>query len=165
MNKFNLILYRTVMILLCLVLITLSMVSGRFARYSTGDASVSMADIAAFNVSVTAGIVEDNELTKVYPITVTNRSEVDVGFSKITVQLDEALPEDVTLVLIDEEGNALCDEQETDGTQTEFIFTAAHTLASQQAVTFSLQITQASGAVFDAGEYTMKVTLQLYQID
>lgn len=164
MKHVYLLLYRIVAFLLCAVLLTFSMISAKFARYSTGDNSGNWADVASFNVSTTYGAVIDNGLTKEYPVTISNDSEVRVGFSKVTVTFHEALPDDITLVLTDEEGNELCAQQQTDAQTKEFVFPYSTELSMHTNKVIHLRITQANGAVFDAAIHTAQLTVAVYQV-
>lgn len=161
----NLILYRIVTILLVLVIITLSLVSNRFARYATGDLLAGIADVAAFNVKIAYGYIIDNDLTKLYPFTISNSSEVLVGFDEIIVQFQDPLPKNITLSLTDEDGNPLCSEQKTDSLQKEFIFSFSSTLEPHATESFHLKLTQDERGIFDANTYTTRLIVTVYQLD
>lgn len=165
LKNYNLVLYRIVVLLLLLVIITFSLVSNRFARYMTNDAGSNGADVASFDVGISYGRIIDNGLTKVYPITLSNDSEVLVGFNEIVLQFPEALPKNITLALIDGEGNLLCPEQRTDSQQLEFIFPYSARLESQTSVFFQLQLTQDERGIFDAYSYTTRLFVTVFQID
>ena len=159
------ILYHIVIVLLCLVILTFSMVSNRFARYSSGDLNSKWADVASFDVNITYGDVVDNDLTKQYPFTVTNESEVLVGFDKLVVEFKDPLAKKITLVLTDKNGTPLCEEQESDGKQTVFEFLHSATLPAYTSDHFRLQLTQNEREIFEEYDYTARLLVSVYQKD
>lgn len=165
MKRVNLILYRIVVILLSLVILTFSMVSNRFARYAAGSENSSNADVAAFNVGIDFEGMIDNELSKQYPIKITNESEVLSGFDAISLQFVEPPPKNMTLELVDTEGNPLSPEVVTDSVSMEFDFPYQVKLPPHESVRVQIRMTQDERTVYEEYDYTAFVTVVVYQID
>ena len=73
------------LVLMCLMLVTFSMVGGLYARYSTTATGEATAQIAKFDVQVTGDTTEvavdvAQETEGVYTITITNNSDVTVEY-------------------------------------------------------------------------------------
>lgn len=95
---------RLAAILFCLVLITTSMMSGLYARYTAEGKGEDSARVAQWNVGATGTPVESEvkpaETDGQYTITVTSNSEVAAEYD-ITVTLTNALPDYITVKLDD----------------------------------------------------------------
>lgn len=87
LGKLNSIIPRLAAILLMLVLVTTSIVSGRYARYTASATANDSARVAKFSVTQTANFIGDGTQTKTLlygqdnMISVTNDSEVAVRYS------------------------------------------------------------------------------------
>lgn len=99
---------RAAAVLLVLVLMTTSVVSGRYARYTSTATGSDRARVAKYAVTVTAAtgnqIVLDPNSSKTvsYDFSVTSGSEVAVEYD-LTVVFQKALPEGVVLSLTRED--------------------------------------------------------------
>ena len=93
-------------LLFCLVLITTSMMSGLYARYTAEGKGEDSARVAKWNVGATGNLaapeVKPTDTDGKYSITVTSNSEVAAEYD-IKVILDEELPEYITVTLVDGE--------------------------------------------------------------
>ena len=87
-------LYRTVLVLLCLMVVSTYMVGGLYARFSTNSSGVGNVGVAKFDVSAQC---QYNSATGEYILTVTNNSDVAVRYSFNT----GALPEGVSIEMND----------------------------------------------------------------
>jgi len=87
-QKFNTILMRVIAVLLMLVLLSTAAVTGRFARYISSSSGSDSARVAKFDVAVSDIAFNNGDGT--YTFTVTNNSEVTVGYS-IVVQMHPKL--------------------------------------------------------------------------
>ena len=94
-------------LLFCLVLITTSMMSGLYARYTAEGKGEDSARVAKWSVGATGNdvqtMVEPTKTDGQYSIAVTSNSEVAAKYD-ITVTLGEALPDCITVTLADEKG-------------------------------------------------------------
>ena len=94
-------------ILFCLVLITTSMMSGLYARYTAEGNGEDSARVAKWNVGATGNLAEAEvkpaETDGEYSIIVTSNSEVAAEYD-IKVTLEKELPEYLTVTLADEKG-------------------------------------------------------------
>lgn len=101
---------RTAAVLLILVMMTTSIVSGRYARYTSSATVSDSARVAKYDVSVKAitgdQIVLDpnSSNTASYNFSVTSGSEVTVEYD-LLIELPQALQEGIVLSLAQGEGN------------------------------------------------------------
>ena len=89
-KKLNLILMRTVAVLLILVMLSTSMVAGRYARYVSTASGSDSARVAKFLVTSTGELKTFTNITIVPGATVTKTLEV-VNDSEVTVECDFAV--------------------------------------------------------------------------
>lgn len=101
--KPNTFLYRTVAVLLTLVLISTAMLSGMYARYSTMVGGSDAARVAKFDIQKNGDLIQDLALEYVpgkmdtFTLIVTNRSEVAVKSTLSVRRLTKNLPLTMTL--------------------------------------------------------------------
>lgn len=137
-KKLNYILMRTVAVLLLLVLVTSSMISGRFARYVTTASFEDGARVAKFNIIETKGPLMTQMEIDILPgtstsvIDVKNYSEVAVAFT-ITV---ESLYDNIPLIFQVLDGDTVL---ATSAAKEDLIFTDTIG-AGQDSRNFQLQI-------------------------
>ena len=104
-RKLNSILMRTAAVLLLLVMLTTSVVSGHYARYTTTVTSGDSARVAKYEVTVAAASADTLKLdpngtdkTASYNFSVTSGSEVTVEYDLVVV-FPKAMQEGITLTL------------------------------------------------------------------
>lgn len=94
--------FRTMSVLLVLVLCSFWMICDIFARYASNDAASDFSKVASFNVTAVADETETNLtlddaiVAKEYNIYLKNNSEVDATF-KVTLVFEESLPNGINI--------------------------------------------------------------------
>lgn len=141
------------LVLMCLMLISFSMMGGLYARYSTTATGEATAQIAKFDVQVTGdttGVAVDvAEVTKgVYTITITNNSDVTVEY-------------DLTMAY----------EQTVSGIVANFDYNEGNLLSGKNVackLTFTVdwaEVTKGMSGSSDSISYDFTVTVNVEQVD
>lgn len=151
-------------ILLCLVLFTMHLMSGLYAKYSSRSASNGFARVANWDVSVLGGKpaltidCSSSDLDDEYKITVTNRSEVSVKYDVIVV-FEKALESGITLKLDGAKSPVTVDRKE-------FVFTDAGQMADGDvSVEHVLLFTANTASIEEDSSHTFYVKVDFEQKD
>ena len=104
-KKINIV--RAACVMLCLTLVSVYMTSGMFAKFATGGKKDDKGRVAAFDVDVGDGgineyafVEEEMQPNGDYSVTVTNKSEVAVRYT-IEIKFEENVPEYLKISRVD----------------------------------------------------------------